>query len=97
MHYCEGEPFNIERLYRGSILNHHAFLLADENDTNARCASTVSVFMLAYDDHNVIRTRTAELDNEIKKIESELLGMENPIALDYLIKVPKEKKIARDF
>jgi len=70
MHYCEGEPFNIERLYRGSILNHHSFLLADENDTNARCASTVSVFMLAYDDLNLIRTRTAELDNEIKKIES---------------------------
>jgi hypothetical protein len=74
MHYCEGEPFNIERLYRGSILNHHSFLLADENDTNARCASTVSVFMLSYEDLSMIRSRTAELDNEIKKIESELLG-----------------------
>ena len=92
MHYCEGEAFNIERLYRGSILNHHSFLLADQNDTNAKCASTVTVFMLAYDDLNAIRSRTAELDTEIAKVESELLAKENSIALDYLIKVPKEKR-----
>ena len=63
MHSVEGEPFAIERLYRGSIINHHSFLLADENDTDARCTSTVSCFVLSLEDLNQVRNKNAELEN----------------------------------
>jgi len=39
-HYMKGlkdKEFLIERLYRGSIVNHNSFLLNDGIDTNARC------------------------------------------------------------
>ena len=97
MHTVEGEPFAIERLYRGSIMNHHSFLLNDENDTNAKCVTTVSAFILKFEDLTLIRQKNAELDNEIKKVESKLLGQLNPIALDYIIKLPKDKKKVRNF
>lgn len=32
-----GVEFVIERLYRGSIINHRAFIIEDEIDVNARC------------------------------------------------------------
>jgi CRP-like cAMP-binding protein len=50
MHTVEGQAFIIERLYRESILNHQSFLLADDNDANAKCVTTVSVFVLEFDD-----------------------------------------------
>lgn len=91
MHTCENEPFTIEKLYRESILNHHSFLLADDNDANAKCVTTVNVFVLDIDDLNQIRMRHLELDKQIKRIESEMIDKEAKIALDYIIKVPKEK------
>ena len=45
-HTVEDETFVIEKLTRGCILNHQGFLFADQNDTNARCTSTVTVFAL---------------------------------------------------
>lgn len=66
----ENEPFVIEKLHRGSIINHRSFLLADDNDTDGKCGSTVSVFYLEYEDLDTIRQRNAELDLEIKKIEN---------------------------
>jgi CRP-like cAMP-binding protein len=45
----EAHDLVIERLYRGSIINHRSFLLADVIDINARCASTVTLFYLTYD------------------------------------------------
>lgn len=93
----EGEPFIIEKLYRGSIINHRSFLLEDDNDTDGKCGSTVSVFYLEYRDLDAIRQRNAELDTEIKKIENKMLGAENPIALDYIIRHPKDKKKNREY
>lgn len=87
-HYVEDEPFVIERLYRGSVLNHRSFLLNDENDTDGKCESTVSVFYIDYADMEQVRSRISQLNIEIKKIEGQLLGNPNPIALDYIIKVP---------
>jgi CRP-like cAMP-binding protein len=54
-HQVENEPFIIEKLTRGCILNHRSFLLADENDTNARCATTVTVYALEFEDFDNIR------------------------------------------
>mmetsp|Transcript_23886 Transcript_23886/g.23571 ORF Transcript_23886/g.23571 Transcript_23886/m.23571 type:complete len:268 (-) Transcript_23886:412-1215(-) len=96
-HTCEGQPFVIERLYRESVLNHSSFLLADDNDSNAHCATTVSVFGLHYDDLTTLRMKYQDLDQEIQKIESEMIDKEFPIALDYIIKVPKDRRKVRSY
>ena len=36
--------FIIEKLCRGAVVNHNAFLLYDEADTDFRCATTVVTF-----------------------------------------------------
>ena len=69
-HTAEGEPFVIERLLKGSIINLNSYLLNDDNDTDGRCATTVSAYALEYKDLEVIRNRNADLDTEIKKIEN---------------------------
>ena len=52
-----------------AFLNHRSFLLADDNDTNARCATTVSTYAIEFDDFDDIRQRNEELDSEVAKVE----------------------------
>lgn len=91
----DDEVFVIEKLTRGCILNHRGFLFADQNDTNARCTSTVTVFALEIDDLENIRKNSPELDVSVKKVETELLSLPNAIALDYILKFPKDKRPRR--
>jgi CRP-like cAMP-binding protein len=65
----ENHELVIERLYRGSIINHRAFLLADISDINGRCAETMTIFYLTFDQIKSIRMRNANLNMEIQKIE----------------------------
>jgi CRP-like cAMP-binding protein len=57
-----GVDFVLERLYRGSVINHRSFLLNDNIDIFARCATPVSVYYITLEKFNVIRSTTAELD-----------------------------------
>lgn len=72
-------------------------MLADDNDANAVCVTSVSVFALDFEDLSNLRLKYHDLDHEIQKIEGELLSKEFPIALDYIIKVPKEHRKMRSF
>ena len=38
----------IERLYRGSILNHNAFLFADKSDVKVFCSEKMTLFYLTF-------------------------------------------------
>ena len=62
MHYAESMPFVLERLYRESVLNQNSFLLADDNDANAFCQTTVSVFALDFEDLSLLRLKYHDLD-----------------------------------
>lgn len=42
-----GVDFVIERLYRGSVMNHRSFLLLDRIDVAARCATPVSLYYIS--------------------------------------------------
>jgi len=44
-----GIDFIIERLYRGSVINHRSFLLNDNIDVIARCATQVSLYCLPFE------------------------------------------------
>ena len=43
------QEFVIEKLYRGSILNHNSFLMNDGIDTDAKCRTSVSIFSIHID------------------------------------------------
>jgi hypothetical protein len=67
-------------------------LFADQNDTNARCTTTVTVWALEIDDLENIRKTSPELDKSVKEVEGELLSLPNAIALDYILKFPRDKR-----
>ena len=41
-----GLDFAIERLYRGSVINHKSFLLRDKIDINAKCGTPVCIYSI---------------------------------------------------
>ena len=47
------QEFIIERLYRGSIINHNSFLMNDDMDTDARCKQSVTLY---YIDISTVKT-----------------------------------------
>mmetsp|Transcript_14562 Transcript_14562/g.10252 ORF Transcript_14562/g.10252 Transcript_14562/m.10252 type:complete len:106 (-) Transcript_14562:526-843(-) len=79
-------PFIIERLGRGAIINHRSFLLKDEADTDFKCSTTMSAFVLSYEAMKKIKHRRHDFKNEYMKVKKEVLASE-PIALDYIFMV----------
>lgn len=61
----EGFQLVIERLYRGSVVNHRSFLIADKSDISAKCAQTMTVFYMTYDTIKKIRMKSSKLNLEI--------------------------------
>ena len=56
------EEIVIERLYRGSVINHNSFLMNDGIDTDAKCKTAVSVFVMTIDTVKRLRQKHYELD-----------------------------------
>lgn len=89
--------FVIERLYRGSVMNHRSFLLLDKIDVTARCATPVSLYYISLSKILELRQRCPILNENIKNIEDELVDKENAVALDYIItKKTKHAGLERD-
>ena len=84
----DGEDFIIEKLGRGSVINHNSFLLNDQIDVKGKCASAVTVFYISESDFKAIRKRDKVLDEKVREIEEPLLEKDNCIALDYIISAP---------
>ena len=80
-----GVEFVLERLYRGSIINHHSFITEDKIDVNARCQMPVTLFYITWDKMRMIKEQSPVLSQKIDKIELQLVNKDNPIALDYII------------
>lgn len=83
------EPFVIEKLYRGSVINHNSFLMKDGIDTDAICTTSVSVFYIHIDTINRMRQKHYDLDKALERKEMVLVNpnAKEP-ALDYIIKDP---------
>jgi CRP-like cAMP-binding protein len=76
----------IERLYRGSIVNHNSFLMNDELDTDARCTSTVTVYYIDIDTFKTLRSKHIVLDQIMDLYEAWLVGgNRREPAIDYII------------
>ena len=64
----EGQELAIERLYRGSVINHNAFLIHDICDVSGRCIDTMTMFYLTYEDMERIKTRHADLSLDVEMV-----------------------------
>jgi len=82
--------FTLERLYRGSVINHRSFLLEDSIDLGAKCATQVSLYYLTLERLTDIKKKCPELNDAIKDIEDQLVDKENAVALDYVISKRKQ-------
>lgn len=80
-----GVEFVIERLYRGSVINHRSFITEDKIDVNARCQMPVTLFYIMWSKMSQIKDECPVLSKKIDNIEIQLLNKDNPIALDYII------------
>ena len=81
----EDESFVIERLTKGAIINHRSFLLKDDADTDFRCLTTVSAFILTYERMRQVKERRADLQAAKNAVKKEIFKSFEPIALDYII------------
>ena len=54
--------FVIEKLFRGSIINHNSFLMNDEMDTDAYCKTNVHCFVMNIKTLEILREKYSELD-----------------------------------
>jgi hypothetical protein len=80
-----GVEFVIERLYRGSIINHRSFIIEDKIDVSARCQMPVTLFYILWEKMVEIKEGCPILTKKIDAVELQLINKENPIALDYII------------
>ena len=46
-YFGDGTRFILEKLFRGSIINHNSFLLDDPIDTDAICKKPVTCFVIS--------------------------------------------------
>lgn len=88
----DAKIFVIERLGRGSIINHISFLpqVADKSDTEFKCKTSVSALLLRTDVIKHIVAKRADLKDALQETYDRINGKQ--IALDYIIhnNAPKE-------
>lgn len=81
----EGSSLAIERLYRGSIINHNAFLIDDICDVSGHCIDTLTLFYMTYMEIDKIRMKHPDLSVEIEKVQTEAKQKEIPYIVDYIM------------
>lgn len=82
----KGVLFVIEKLFRGSIINHNSFLMNDDMDTDAYCKTNVHCYSMSLDTLKFLRNKYDILDNELDKHERKLVDVnKREPAIDYII------------
>jgi CRP-like cAMP-binding protein len=85
--FGNGKEFIIEKLFRGSIINHNSFLMDDGIDTDAVCRKPVTLYYIEIETVNRLRKKHPDLDEKLLKHEMKLVNpdTEEPV-IDYIIK-----------
>lgn len=82
-----GKEFIVEKLYRGSIINHNSFLMDDAIDTNTVCRTAVSLYTIDIATIEKLRAKYVKCEKVLHEHEMKLV---NPRAvepaLDYILK-----------
>ena len=61
--------FIIERLTKGAIINHRSFLVKDDADTDFKCSTSVSCFVLTYDKVKKIKSKRPDLHKARREVK----------------------------
>ena len=67
-----GVDFAIERLHRGSVINHRSFITEDKIDVNARCQMPVTLFYILWDRMSQIKEECG-YDVRAESLKEELI------------------------
>ena len=82
-----GKEFIVEKLYRGSIINHNSFLMDDAIDTDAVCRTSVSLYAIDITMIDKLRAKYVKCERILHEHEMKLV---NPKAvepaLDYILR-----------
>ena len=91
--FGNGKEFIIEKLFRGSIINHNSFLMDDGIDTDAICRKPVTLFYIDIDTITKLRKKYPDCESILFKHEMKLVDpkTEEPV-IDYIIKDPNARK-----
>jgi len=81
---CAGQPFVIERLGRGALINHRSFMIKDDADTDFVCRTTVSCFVLKFENFKELIKKRNDLKEAKNRVIAELDSSKIPVALDYI-------------
>ena len=72
--YFEGNEFILERLYRGTVLNHRNIFMEDNNYVYAKCRTDVNILCLHLDKLNELKMKLTSA--EIKRQTASLFVAE---------------------
>ena len=93
---AKDDIFVLEKLYRGSIVNHNSFLMNDDMDTDALCITSLNVYYIHIDRVNILREKYVELDQALDVIERDLVDInKREPAIDYIVVDEISNKIAK--
>lgn len=91
-----GGTFVIDKLYRGSIINHNSFLMNDDMDTDAYCKTNLHTYFIHIDQINALRSKYIEFDEALDKVERELVDEnKREPAIDYIIEDEASKYVTK--
>jgi len=68
------DKFIVEKLVKGAIINHTAFIVNDEADTDFICANTVVCYEITTEKMEAIAKRREDLAQQIVKVKYEVLN-----------------------
>ena len=91
--HFEANEFILERLGRGTALNHRAYFMKDSMYVNIRCIKEAKVLSLPLERMKEIIARWPDkkFSTEMLYFQNRILKQEKKFSLDYIVKMPKSK------
>ena len=82
----EGNEFEVERLNRGSVINHNAFFMQDQMYVDVKALTEVKILELTITKMNEIRQKHADSSFDLKILthSSNILKQDKKFPLDYI-------------
>jgi len=91
--FFEGKEFIIERLMRGSLMNHRSFFLEEHAVVFARAAKTSIVLEISIDDINKYLNDSPVFEKKFLTYQTKILNTGKQFPVDYLLRVPEQNII----
>jgi len=84
----EGNEFVLDRLYKGSCLNHRSFLQEDSMYVYVRCARSVSLLYISTNQLDQIKTQHPDFEKKYLSFQNSVLRSGKSFPLDYIVNMP---------